>query len=349
MIDWSRSYTVDWRVVKVNPDTWDDGELVSGVVSVTVNRDMSDAVPLLETSSFVIDAKPTDTFEEGWYRAVAYVSQDGKVERYPITTQLLQNVKDTVDYGVAQATFDGGSSLLPVSEVMMENGGYVPKGVSGPDWAFDMLKKNTAAPVRKSPGDFSLDQYVVYDSNSSVLQAVWDVVLAGGWCLIVDGSGVVWVTPKPDQPSLVLDSIGVGHLHPKIDRNLSFKGVPNKYIARDGSWEEIAENRDINSKLSYERRKRWVTVVDDNPVYINGESLWSYARRKLEEASTQFREYSYTREFADNVYPFSLVRASVPNQGIDGDLRVRTQQITLDQGITVQETAVKEIKGWVNR
>lgn len=51
---------------------------------------------------------------------------------------------------------------------------------------------------------------------------------------------------------------------------------------------------------------------------------------------------SYTREFSPNVHPFSIVRGMLPERGLDGDYRVRTQKLTCDRGITVQEEV-----GWL--
>ena len=49
-------------------------------------------------------------------------------------------------------------------------------------------------------------------------------------------------------------------------------------------------------------------------------------------------ELTYTREWAPDVYPSSVVRGAVPERGLDGDYRVLSQKLTCKRGVTVQET-----------
>ena len=68
-----------------------------------------------------------------------------------------------------------------------------------------------------------------------------------------------------------------------------------------------------------------------------------YAARKLREASTVTRTYSYDREFWPGVVPFSVVRASLPAHGVEGELRVATQRLECGKGVRVSETAAEEV------
>lgn len=49
-------------------------------------------------------------------------------------------------------------------------------------------------------------------------------------------------------------------------------------------------------------------------------------------------ERTYTREWADGVYPLSVVYGAMPERGLDGLYRVTSQKLTCDKGITVEET-----------
>lgn len=55
-------------------------------------------------------------------------------------------------------------------------------------------------------------------------------------------------------------------------------------------------------------------------------------------------ERSYSREYAEGVNLYSLIRASI--DGLEGNLRVETQNIKCDYGITVSEKASREINLW---
>lgn len=346
MIDWTEPYSVDWAVVSVNPDTWADENVLGGVTEVTVDRDCTDAVPLLETSSLAINLPVNEEFQDGWYRTIAYVLQNGSYERYPISTQYYQIADDTVDYGIAEANVKGQSALLLAQEIKMHNGAYVPKGADGAYWVWDQLDRCLGSPVMLVGSGFTLDKYVVYDSGDTVLSACWNVLDTGKWCMQVDGDGVVYVMEKPKEPSLEVGVDNLKLVKPGIKRSRGKSGVPNRFIARDGKYEEIAENDDLSSPSSHVNVGRWIEEFDNNPSYINGESLWTYARRRLEELSTLTRTYDYSREFVPGVLPFSLIRAYSAENGFVGDIRVSKQKLKLGAGVEISETGVDTIKLW---
>lgn len=346
MIDWTEPYSVDWAVVSVNPDTWDDAETLDGVVSVSVDRDCTDSVPLMETSSMTFNQNLSSEFQDGWYRILARVFQNGSYERYPIATQQFQITNDTVDYGIASGTVKGQSVLLQAQEIKMRNGAYVPKGADGAYWVWDQLDRCLKSPVFIIGDGFRLDNYIVYDSGDTVLSACWNVLDRGKWCLQVDGNGAVYVMAKPKEPDLEISVENLKLMKPGIKRSRGKAAVPNRFIARDGKYEEIAENDDLSSPSSYRNVGRWIEEFDSNPSYVDGESLWTYARRRLEELSSVTRTYDYNREFVPGVYPFSLIRAYSAENGFVGDLRVSKQKLKLDKGIDVSETGVETVKLW---
>ena len=346
MINWTEPYTVDWRFVSVNPETWDDDGDIEGVREASIDRDCTDAVPLLETASLTIDYDVGEEFSDGWYRIVADVYQNGAYERVPITTQMYQISSDEIDYGVATGTVSGQSVLLPALDIVMRNGAYVPKGADGAYWVWEQLDRCIQAPVFVVGDGFTLDSYVIYDSGDTVLSACWNVLDRGKWCLQIDGDGVVYIMEKPKDPDLEIGVDGLKLIKPSIKRSRGKAGVCNRYIARDGDYEEIAENNDISSPTSFVNVGRWIEFYDSNPSYINGESLWTYARRMLEEVSTLTRTYDYTREFIPELYPFSLIRAYSAENGFVGDFRISKQKLKIGAGLEVSETGVETEKLW---
>lgn len=348
MIDFGLPYTVDWKVFSVNEDTWDDSEELADVLSVTVDRDCTDAVPLLETANMVVYTSLDDPFDDGWYRVVANVTQNGRCERFPITTQLFQASSDEIDYGVAKNNVSGVSVLASARDVSVQTGSYVPKGANGADWVVDQLQQCIQAPVYLIGDGFTLDQYVVYDAGDTVLSTCWSVLDIGRWCLQIAGDGSVYVMARPNEPDIELGISTLRYLSPNMKRSgRSLINMPNRYRASDYDKTESVENHDESSPVSYENVGRWIDApLDTNPEYINGESLWSYVRRRLEEESTLIRTYDYNREYWPGALPFSIIRASDYESGFVGDLRITKQKLTLDGGIQVSETANEEIKLW---
>lgn len=348
MIDWFEPYSIDWKVFRVNEDTWDDDSLLEGVTDITIDKDCTDSVPLIETSTMTVNLDVDDEFEDGWYRLVGYVYQNGTYERVPIATMQYQITSDEVDYAVAKADVKGQSVLVPAQDTSMRNGAYVPKGADGAYWVWEQLDRCLSCPVFVVGNGFTLDNYVVYDSGDSVLSACWNVLDAGKWCLQIDGDGVVYILERPKEPSIEIGVDGLRLLMPTIRRSRGKAGVPNRYIARDGKYEEVAENNDPSSPSSYVNVGRWIdTGIDENPSYVDGESLWTYARRMLEELSTVTRTYDYKREYYPDLYPFDIIRAYAVEEGFSGDLRISKQKLEIrDGGVSVSETAIETIKLW---
>jgi hypothetical protein len=80
---------------------------------------------------------------------------------------------------------------------------------------------------------------------------------------------------------------------------------------------------------------------------VNGETLYSYAQRKLSEESMLVETYNYKREYYPGLYPFDIVRSGLSDNGIVGDLRILSQKMEYKNGIVVTENTGTEIKEYV--
>lgn len=339
MADYLGGYSSEWEVREVVTGTWGDGPSVEGVVSVSVDRSNEDDVPLLETGSMTVDA---DSLPAMWCRVYMRVDQGGS-ERVPMATLLFERTTAHVEKGVRQVTANGRSVLQPAADVKMPYGAFCPAGVDGAAYAGRLISSCTPAPVNVE-GSFTLVDDYVFDIGSSNLEAAWKLVKAADWCIQVDGDGMISIRPKPTEPALDLSMANAGLLIPGVDDDFSIADVPNRYFAIDDDKRAEATNEDPDSRASYQARGRWVDVVDTSPALVDGESLEMYAQRKLAEASVVTRTYSYDREFWPGVVPFSLVKASLPAHGIEGELRVATQRLECGKGVRVTETACEEVR-----
>lgn len=337
-MDWSRSYSAEWRVYRVNRDTWADGEQVLNVDSVSLTRTTSGN--LLESGSMEI----TGSFDADYYRIAMIAEQDNVTERHNICTLLFDVKGGNLNYGTAVQNPNGYSVLYPASTTAVLAGQYAPAGVDGAQYAAQLLRSAINAPVVVE-GSFTLNDHIVHEIGAGILDAVWAVLDAGDFIMQIDGNGVVHILPKPTQASLVLsnnsamiiDNNGIGYIE-------DTSKIPNRYIVIDGNSETRVVNDDPNSIVSTVRRGYYVDEVDNSPTPVNGETYASYARRMLEQASTLKDERTYTREFHPDVYAYSIINASLAD--MIGDYRVTSQNLVCDNGITVTEKAVKEVKLW---
>lgn len=344
-IDWSKSYQSEFVLSRVDPGTWENAETVSNVSSIQIDRDCTDETPLLETGSLTIDIDPTTEFQEAWYRVNMLATQNGRTESIPISTLRLQSSSGSISRGITEVSVDGYSVLVPLSDQKLRAGEYVPKDYSGGAYLQKLMQECTPAPVVVE-STFTLNQHHVFDTGMTYLEAVWSILDAANWCMQIDGYGTITVKEKPKSYIFELDRDAVSMLLPGINYNLDLASIPNRYTAVSGRQSATVVNNKTDSRVSYPARGWYVDIVDTDPTRINGESLEHYAARQLELASTITKTWSYTREYIPDILPFSLLKANLPDFGIDGDVRVLTQQLKLDKGIQVTEKIGAEIKEW---
>lgn len=336
-MDYSQSYSASWRVFRVNRDTWADGERIDNADSFKVTRTADGN--LLESGNISF----TGELEPDYYRIVMTAEQGGEVERVDLATLLFDTTGGDVDYGRITVEADGHSVLYPASTTTIIAGEYAPAGVNGANYAAELLRSAINAPVEVE-GSFTLNDHVVHEIGSNVLEAAWDVLEAGGFVIQIDGRGVVHILPRPTTPSIVISAENLRLLKNGINYTTDISKIPNRYVVIDDNSKVIASNNDPDSSVSTVSRGYCVDEVDESPTTVNGETLTAYAERKLKEASVMTDERTYTREYAPGVNLYSIVRATI--FGLEGDLRISSQTISCDHGITIQEKASREIPLW---
>lgn len=332
-MDWTKSYSSIWRVFRVNRDTWADAESVSNVVSASVTKTADGS--LIESGSLEV----TNNFEPDYYRIVMTAEQGGEVARVNVATLLFVSTGGEVNYGVETYNVDGFSVLYPASVKAVTIGEYAPAGVDGAEYAKSLLESAINAPVIVE-GSFTLNENIVHELGSPIIDAVWDVLDAGNFVIQIDGEGKVHIKPKPTEPSLIIDNTQLGMIENEITFTADTSDIPNRYIIIDGVNITIAENNDTQSTVSIPSRGYCVDLIDTSPTPINGETYSAYANRMLKESSILKEERGYTREYAVDVYPYSIIRATI--NGLEGDLQVQSQTISCDNGIRVSESVMKE-------
>lgn len=335
-MDWRRSYSATWRVYKVNPDTWADGDRIKQIDSASITRTADGS--LLESGNL----EATGDVDTGYYRIVMTAEQGGDVARVDVATLLFDVKTGTYDYGTVVHPIDGYSVLYPASTKAITTGAFAPANADGVEYCKELLESAIHAPV-EAEGSFILNEHIVHEIGSSVLDAVWAVLDAGGYIMQIDGRGVVHIA-KPSVPSLIIDSTNSRLLSNGIQYTNDVSEIPNRYIVIDGVKTTMAVNDDIASEVSTVNRGYCVDIVDESPTPVNGETMARYATKRLEEESIMKDERKYTREYYPDVYLYSIVKASI--NGLEGDLKVTGQTIECGHGITVQETAVREVKLW---
>lgn len=336
-MDWGKSYSASWRVFKVNTDTWADGELIRNIDSANITKDADSK--LLESGTFEVSGE----LEKGYYRIVMTAEQGGSIERVDVATLMFIIGNGKIDYSTKINNAEGYSVLYPASMTAVPTGEFAPAGADGAAYAGSLLARAINAPI-KVEGSFTLNENIVFDISSTVLEAVWAVLDAGGFVIQIDGKGVVHILPIPTEPSLVISGESVRLLFDGIEFTEDEGAIPNRYIVIQNEKVTIATNDDPTSPVSTVSKGYIVDEVDSSPAPVNGETLNGYALRKLKESSILKSTRRYAREYSPDVYPYSVIKSSV--DGMEGDYRVCTQSLACGAGITVTEKVAKEVILW---
>ena len=343
MIDYGLSYQSEWRLYRVDTRTWADGPAMDGLMSASVTNSLDG--DLMQSADIGYETDMDDDFEEGYYRIVMAAFQGGEAERVEVATLHCASTTWTAEMGMRSWKVTGRSVLYPASERRLLVGQYAPAGCDGVEWAVSMLRSSCLAPVG-SVGSFTLDVNVVFDTGTSYLEAVWKVLDAGGYTIDIDGRGRITVMPMPSEVSLSLDSTNADLIEDGASGGVDLTKVHNRYYAIEGTTIEEAINDDPDSIVSTVRRGYCSDVVDRSPKRVNGETLAAYARRKLAEDSVVVEPRTYRRDWANGVRPGRIVMGSLRSVGIEGMMRVKTQKVTVGDGIMVEETAEREVSLW---
>lgn len=339
MARWEEPYTATCHLYTVDKDTWETENEIGKIRSFSITRSATEDVPLLESCSMQLDIAPKDDPVEGWYRMVAHISQGGRIERHPLMTFLRQDGERALSNTSSVVTCTGYSVLKPADLMRIDRGYYVPKGVRGPEFVRDLLREGgVVAPIHVK-GSFDLTSYLVFDLDSTYIQAAWQVLDANSWVMFIDANGEITISEKPDDPVLVLDRANAKLVKTGGKKSVDNAEVCNRYFAIDGDAHAVAVNDLPESRMSVQNRGLYSDIIDSSPALVDGESLDRYAMRMLKENSIVTHKYQYERRYWPDILPFSIVRASLGSIGMIGDLRVLSQTITFQKGLKVSETA----------
>jgi len=347
-VDWTKSYSSSWRVMRVNEFTWADEEILTGVDSISISRDCSDDVPLLETASLEVSQEVGASLPFAFYRVEMIASQNGSENLEVLGTFLFGKSDKTTDKNRDILSLNGQSVLWPASKRYMNDGDYAPKGFDGADYCVRLLRKSLPFGVKISAeGSFTLDDHIVFDHSSTYLDAVWYILDAAGWCIKLDGYGNITIQESPTEASLILDQAHACILFPEIKEDKDITEIPNVYKVIDGNVVvEVVNDSETSETSTTSKLGIVIEEIDDSPSLINGESLEMYAKRQLQSNSTIVVNKTYEREYWPDVRPFDIVTGSIEGAGLVGKMRVLQQTLTCGKGITISETAGKEEILW---
>lgn len=351
MPDWRAGMEQSYEYYTVDPGTWKDVRRLDNVISCTVNRD-TDA-ETLGSASFDI----TNTIGEEYVRVYLVTIQNGKKERFPLGTFLIQTPSSTFDGMVRNVTVDAYTPLLELKETMPPLGYAMFEGDNIMDQAYRLVRERVRAPVVKPTDDTTLVTDFVANVDDTWSSYVIDLIANAKYHFDLDEMGRILFAPDQDaaslQPVWEYDDGNSSILYPEITMDHDLYGIPNvvEVVYSNGlkCIEARAVNSDPNSPISTISRGREIVYRDSSPALAGSPTdkhVQQYAEQLLRDLSSIEYTITYTHGYCP-VRVGDCVRLNYKAAGITNiKAKVISQSIPCEPGCPVTEKAIFTTKLW---
>lgn len=351
MPDWGASMQQTFEYYTVDPGTWRDDQRITTITKSSVERD-SDSGTLGSAS---IEA--TESLGECYVRIYLITIQNGKREKHPLGTFLVQTPSTSFDGKVKKITMDAYTPLLELKENPPPLGYSILKKANVMENAYIICREHMRAPVVKTTNSETLYDDFVANTDDTWLTFVSDLIANAKYSFDLDELSRLIFVPDQDieslQPVWTYDDGNSSILYPDISMDHDLYGVPNVveviYSGNGVNYYTRVSNDDENSPTSTVNRGREIIYRDSDPD-LTGEptkaQLDEYAKILLKKLSS----VEYTISYSHGYCPVRLgdcVRLNYSRAGMNGiKAKVIKQSIDCSSGCKVTETAKFTAKLW---
>lgn len=351
MINWHDSMQQTFEYYIVDPNTWKDQSQILDVESCSITRDLSSDT----LGSATLDCKTI--LDECYVRVYLISIQNGKTDKRPLGTFIIQTPSESFDGKVLKNTYDGYTPLLELKEKSPPLGYTLLKDQEIMSIALNLFRENMRAPIVKANSTKTLYDDFVSNTSDTWLTFLSDLVANAEFQIRLDEQGKVIFEPVQDIASIqsvwTYNDDDISILYPDITNDRDLYGIPNTVEVIYSSNGEIlyskVVNDDKNSPISTVKRGREILYRDTNPS-ISGiptqEILDAYATQLLRNLSTLEHTISYRHGYCPvrigDVVTINYQRAGLKNVRA----RVTSQSISCETGCPVEETATYTTKLW---
>lgn len=351
MPDWGASMQQTFEYYTVDPGTWRDDQRITTATKSVVERD-SESETLGSAS---IEA--TESLGECYVRIYLITIQNGKREKHPLGTFLVQTPSTSFDGKVKKITMDAYTPLLELKENPPPLGYSILKNANVMENAYIISREHMRAPVVKTTNSEKLYSDFVANTDDTWLTFVSDLIANAKYSLGLDELSRLIFVPDQDieslQPVWHYDDGNSSILYPDISMDRDLYGVPNVvevvYSGNGANYNIRVENNDENSPTSIINRGREIIYRDTNPDLTGVPTkaqLEEYAKSLLKSLSS----VEYTISYSHGYCPVRLgdcVRLNYERAGMNGiKAKVIKQSIDCSSGCKVTETAKFTAKLW---
>ena len=351
MVDWLAPMQQTFEYYTVDPGTWKDDKLLSDVKMSSITRDSE--VETLGSATFEV----TDLLGECYIRVYLITIQNGKREKHPLGTFLVQTPSSSFDGKIRNVSMDAYTPLLELKEKQPPIGYYIPKNENIMNTVKKLTQENVRAPVSGVSCSTKLNYDFVASTDDTWLSFLTDLVVDMKYTFDLDELGRILFSPKQDmaslQPIWTYDDDNSSILYPDLSIDHDLYGIPNVveilYTTNNKFYYTQVVNDDSNSPISTVNRGREIIYRETKP-NITGDitplQLHKYAEELLKDLSSIEYTVSYTHGYCP-VKVGDCVRLNYSRAGlVDIKAKVISQTIKCEPGCPVTEKAVFTTNLW---
>ena len=351
MVDWLASMQQTFEYYTVDPGTWKDNKLLSDVKMSSITRDSE--VETLGSATFEV----TDLLGECYVRVYLITIQNGKREKHPLGTFLVQTPSSSFDGKTRNVSMDAYTPLLELKEKQPPIGYYIPKNENIMNMVKRLTQENARAPVSGVNCSAKLNYDFVADTDDTWLSFLTDLVVDAKYTFDLDELGRILFSPKQDtaslQPIWTYDDNNSSILYPDMSIDHDLYGIPNVveiiYTTNNNTYYAKVVNDDSNSPTSTVNRGREITYRETKPNLI-GEPTQAQVEEYAEQLLKDLSSIEYTVSYTHGYCPVKVgdcVRLNYLRAGLNGvKAKVISQTIKCEPGCPVTEKAVFTTNLW---
>lgn len=332
-MNWEKGYGASYYMTIVDPITWNDGERIN-ITGGNISRNTDG---LRQTADVNCINYPQNV--EQYVR----IYQDARQESDGAHTALFTGIATSPDRDIKGSWNENSvqcySVLKVADDIFLPRGWYASTDISCSQM-IEQLLSAVPAPIEFEDTTNTLNNVIVAESGETNFTMVERIVAAMNWELRINGDGTIHIGSYINDPVARFDPFDNDVLETAIKLKADWYSCPNVYMVDTGSGTVIVKDEDSETPMSIQNRGREVWAYERGVVLNSGESPEEYAKRRLEEAQQRLISASYDRRFVPDVMPGSIITLHYPEQGIDGNFIVESQNITLGYGARTSESVI---------
>lgn len=354
MIDWHGGMTRTYEFWEVNPQTWLDSRKIGSITDASIVRDMD------EDTCGHASFSSTDELPECYVRTYLIARQGDQHERVCLGTHMVQTPSVSFDGIVARCDADGYTPLIEMSEKYPPIGFTTKLTKNLAEYAREMCKNGTRAPLEGFESDESdpksmVRAVLVAENSDTALSFATTLLEKANMHFEVAPDGTVGAFRNDDsfsmRPTYVFDDSNSSILLPDVSDGGDLFGIPNVVEIISSTSSGFAQGRAVNSDpaspTSTVSRGREIVYRDTSPdlgEHPTDSEAQAYAKKVLVEKSSVERTVTFSHAFVPNVTVGSCVMLDYERFGKPIVAVIKSQDITCDKAMTVNETATYTVR-----